>query len=133
MTVCLKLIKTTLQLTLLIAFLNFFGVPSVLRYQHFEAVIVKSIKPSDGFPLPDVTVCAKSFEGPYGWRHDPPVNSSVKWGGKYGNIEAQCGHMMDIEQCVLDQTFTKEDIFKKVFIGYTDKTVLMIRNSLNRT
>ena len=43
------------QLVLLLAFLNFFGLPAIKRFLRKEVMIVESIKQTDGIPSPAIT------------------------------------------------------------------------------
>ena len=54
---CLKML---LQLALLVCFLYFFGVPSFLRYQEGNDMVVVRETGTDGIPAPAVTICAKN-------------------------------------------------------------------------
>ena len=50
--------RLIVQVSLLIAFLHFFGVPAIARFARKGVVVVETARDTDGIPIPAITLAA---------------------------------------------------------------------------
>ena len=53
-----SLVKTLVQIALFVAFLYFFGLPAIKRYQDKNVMVVTSMRDTDGIEAPAITILA---------------------------------------------------------------------------
>ena len=61
-------LKLILQLFLLGLFLHIFGLPALDRYLDKKVMVVKSMKKSDGIPIPAITIVVDGAADEFGWK-----------------------------------------------------------------
>ena len=98
--------RLILQLTLLIIFLSYFGLPSLWRYLEGEVLTIDSRKETRGVPAPAITFCARSPKtGP--WRYPGGLEKSLE----------RCNTSKDVFACMETQAWAKEDVVTKAEDG----------------
>ena len=60
--------KLIIQLWLLGLFLHFFGMPALKRFHEKKVIVVRSVRESDGTPIPAITIAVKGKESGNGWK-----------------------------------------------------------------
>ena len=117
---CKTISKLILQLWLLILFLNFFGLPALKRslsniikcntkniskrFQEQKVIVVKSVRESDGIPIPAVTIAVKGKESGNG-------------GKKQGVLCKYAKSVEEIIHCIESNTYSLSEIVFGVTIG----------------
>ena len=88
--------RLIVQVSLLIAFLHFFGIPAIARFAKKGVVVVETARDTDGIPIPAITLAA------------------------FGQItDDACFHKnASIEDCFEKNTLNRSDILKSVILGY---------------
>ena len=88
--------RLIVQVSLLIAFLHFFGIPAIARFARKGVVVVETARDTDGIPIPAITFAA------------------------FGQItDDACFHKnASIEDCFEKNTLNRSDILKSVTLGY---------------
>ena len=89
--------RLIVQVSLLIAFLHFFGIPAIARFAKKGVVVVETARDTDGIPIPAITLAA------------------------FGQItDDACFHKnASIEDCFEKNTLNRSDILKSVILGYS--------------
>lgn len=97
-------VKTLIVSFLLVMFLVFFGLPSVLKYfeQQADTFTVKSVEQRAGVPTPGVTLC-----NGLGWKN------RTLWSRNF--LEQMCTDAGNIHDCIDEKTFDFKDILKKAW------------------
>ena len=116
------LIKTGLQISLLVIFLVLFGWPAIQRYQaHTILVTTETSEPEPaGVVTPTVTVCARNTATGLGWRKrsgDITSNKDV--------LRHQCSSEGDIATCILENTFNFSEVVGFARLGAVGGQPLM--------
>jgi hypothetical protein len=107
--------KPSLQLVLLVVFFQFFGLPSISRFQAREVMVVASRENTGGIDTPAVTIVARNPKSHLGWKV-----SNDKF-----SIKSYCENSTRIDDCIMLNTFNQTEVFKDVILGFTEKQSLL--------
>ena len=70
--------KLIIQLWLLGLFLHFFGMPALKRFHEKKVIVVRSVRESDGTPIPAITIAVKGKESGNGLKIEGILPSSLR-------------------------------------------------------
>ena len=96
-------LKLMLQIVLLVMFFEYFGLPAIHKYHKKDVVIVKTVKDTNGIPLPGISL-AFTYDAPEIQKHRSCYNLNVS-----------------IEDCLHTNAPDISMILKKTMLGYTKK------------
>ena len=96
-------IKAALQIGLFIAFLVFFGLPAVQKFQKEETIATYSSKQTSGIEAPAVTFSVFSN----GWKSAHLYNATTY---NEFRISEYCDNIDEFEQCIKYNTFDLENL-----------------------
>ena len=97
--------RLLVQVSLLAAFLYFFGFPAVARFSKKGVMVVETSKDTNGIPIPAITVSAM------------------------GQISGDtCFHRnASIEDCLEENTLNRSDLLKNVVLGFHNREKIELR------
>ena len=105
--------KHIIQLWLLGLFLHFFGMPALKRFHEKKVIVVRSVRYSDGTPVPVITIAVKGKESGNGWkRQGMPTPWHI--------TKAHCKNAKsvgDLNKCVEGLTYDLSETSSGVTIG----------------
>ena len=100
--------RLLLQILLLAAFLHFFGLPAIEKYERKEVMVVETTKDTDGIPLPAITLL---------FADKAPENQKF----------SSCFHLnVSVEDCLEKNSHDVSNILKKVLLGFEKKKTLVL-------
>ena len=111
-------LKNLLQLLLLAVFLYFFGLPAIAKYQEGQTMVVKSKVDMDGIAAPTITIAVRNPTTKYGWKdhvQDEHLDQVCNNTGETSNVES----------CIDRNTYSQEEAFHDILVGYNYKKSLM--------
>ena len=100
--------RLLLQILLLAAFLHFFGLPAIWKYQKKEVMVLETSKDTDGIPFPAITVAAV---------------------GQITEDTCFCKNT-SIEDCIEENTLKWSDIVKSSVLGFGRRKELNLSQEL---
>ena len=103
-----RYIKAALQVALFVAFLFFFGLPAVDKFQREETIATYSSKETSGIEAPAVTFSVFSN----GWKSAHLYNSTTY---DEFRISEYCDNVDEFEQCIGSNTYDLDNLI----IGHT--------------
>ena len=109
----LMVVKWTLQITLLVLFLQMYGLPAVQKLKRQSTIVIKTTNQTNGIDAPSVTISARDRVSGIGWKKK---SSAIK--NKNELIVQQCKNFTNIEECLDSETFRWSDFIKDTLLGY---------------
>ena len=121
--VVLKGPRLLFQLALTIIFLFFFGLPAFKRYFAMEVMVVKTTRESGGkIVAPAISINARNPKTRLGWKGDDRELDKLK-------ID-KCLQTNYTQACIENGTYSRNEVFLDVIMGYTKRLSLMNRTKL---
>ena len=103
--------KLIIQLWLLGLFWHFFGMPALKRFNEKKVIIVRSVRESDGTPIPAITIAVKGKESGNGWKRQGTQLHITKEHCKNAKSVG------DLNKCVEGLTYDLSETSSGVTIG----------------
>ena len=109
--------KSVIQLGLIVFFLYFFGVPSVLRYLEKQVLTVSSKRYPPLVLPPSITVV--TFNSTFGgWKQPLPTSTG------FDGLKKVCGAARNVSACIVENTLSLEEM-AFVELGFEQNVSLM--------
>ena len=119
----LKGLRLLFQLVLVLIFLFFFGLPAFKQYLAMEVMVVKTMRESGGkIVAPAISINARNPKTRLGWKGDDRELDKLK-------ID-KCLHSNLTQTCIENGTYSRNEVFLDVIMGYTKQLSLMHRTKL---
>jgi hypothetical protein len=118
------IVKPTLQIVLLVVFLQYFGLPAISRFRAGETITVSRKQATGGIMPPTITVVPTNPDTDMGWRGNTSVYPEI--------IQHFCDNNTKIDECIESNTFNQTEVLKDVFLGFTSWRSLMAVDSIWR-
>ena len=108
-----------LQLSLLIIYLVYFGVPAIQRFGEEKVMVINSRKKTGGIEAPAISITVRNPETGFGWRNGTSTD--------FYNIDNICNFSksQDMEHCIVQITYDQHEFINDVILGFTTKQSLM--------
>ena len=121
--VVLKGPRLLFQLALTIIFLFFFGLPALQRYFAMEVMVVTTTRESGGkIAAPAISINARNPKTRLGWKGDDRELDKL-------NID-KCLQANNTQTCIENGTYSRNEVFLDVLMGYKKLLSLMNRKKL---
>ena len=112
--------RLLLQLALTSIFLFFFGLPAIKQFLAREVMLVKTMRESGGkIATPSISINARNPKTKLGWK----VEDTWKY------LES-CLMSNSANSCIEDGTYSQNEVFNNVLLGYTRKFSLINTTNL---
>ena len=109
--------KFFIQIGLIVFFLYFFGVPSIIRYLERQVLTVSSKRYPPLVLPPSITVV--TFNSTFGgWKHPVPTSTS------FDGLKRVCGEARNVTACIVENTRSLEEMIF-VELGFEQNASLM--------
>ena len=113
--------RLLLQLALTSIFLFFFGLPAVKQFLAREVMVVKTMRESGGkIATPSISINARNSKTKLGWK----VEDTWKY------LESCLLSSNSTNSCIEDGTYSQNEVFNNVLLGYTRKFSLINTTNL---
>ena len=113
------ILKTLLNVILVVIFWTYFGSVSVERYQKQNVLVSSSTIASDpdGLDVPAITICRRNSITSMGW--NVTENTNITTMSKV--LVHMCGGEEDITKCIEEKTYGQSDIYYILLIFITSQ------------
>ena len=113
-------VRPTLQTILAIVFFWFFGLPQLHRFFERNVMTITTKRNTGGIDAPSVTIVIKRLDDHLGsgWKNLSSLATLTDI------VQHQCGNE-NITNCIIDNTYSLEEVIQDSFIGFTKHQSLL--------
>ena len=111
----LTVLRASLQITLLVIFMWYFGLPAVDKHNEKKVIVVTTRKATEGIAGPSITILVKNPIHKNGWKE------AIQGSDETNIIRSYCQGLEGdkIVDCIKKKTNTIKEGIKDAFLGYT--------------